>query len=87
MAAHDLVISLVPYTFHAAVVQAAIKSKTHVVRTSYISSAMRALGTGIVVLDEAGLNPGIDHLYAVKVIDAVHARGGKVVAARVYLVC
>ncbi|KAJ7487818.1 saccharopine dehydrogenase [Mycena latifolia] len=83
VAAHDLVISLVPYTYHAAVVQAAIKSKTHVVTTSYISPAMRALdaaaqAAGIVVLNEAGLDPGIDHLYAVKVIDEVHAKGGKV---------
>ncbi|KAJ7755317.1 saccharopine dehydrogenase [Mycena maculata] len=83
VAAHDLVISLVPYTHHAAVVQAAIKGKTHVVTTSYISPALRALDgaartAGIVVLNEAGLDPGIDHLYAVKVIDAVHAKGGKV---------
>ncbi|KAF7326659.1 Saccharopine dehydrogenase [Mycena venus] len=83
VAAHDLVISLVPYVYHAAVVQAAIKGKTHVVTTSYISPALRALDgaartAGIVVLNEAGLDPGIDHLYAVKVIDAVHAKGGKV---------
>jgi saccharopine dehydrogenase-like NADP-dependent oxidoreductase len=83
VAAHDLVISLVPYTYHAAVVRAAIKSTTHVVTTSYISPAMRALdaaarAAGIVVLNEAGLDPGIDHLYAVKIIDEVHARGGKV---------
>ncbi|KAJ7695352.1 saccharopine dehydrogenase [Mycena rosella] len=83
VAAHDLVISLIPYTYHAAVVEAAIKSKTHVVTTSYISPAMRALddrarAAGIVVLNEAGLDPGIDHLWAVKVIDEVHAKGGKV---------
>ncbi|KAJ7432883.1 saccharopine dehydrogenase [Mycena galericulata] len=83
VASHDLVISLVPYTYHAAIVQAAIKGKTHVVTTSYISPALRALDSaaraaGIVVLNEAGLDPGIDHLYAVKVIDAVHAKGGKV---------
>jgi spermidine synthase len=83
VAAHDLVISLVPYTHHAAVVQAAIKGKTHVVTTSYISPALHALdgaarAAGIVVLNEAGLDPGIDHLSAVKVIDGVHAKGGKV---------
>ncbi|KAK7055433.1 Saccharopine dehydrogenase [Favolaschia claudopus] len=83
VAEHDLVISLVPYTYHAAVVQAAIKGKTHVVTTSYISPALLALdeavrAAGIVVLNESGLDPGIDHLYAIKVIDAVHAKGGKV---------
>lgn len=83
VAAHDLVISLIPYTFHAAVISAAIKGKTHVVTTSYVSPAMRALDTavkeaGIVVLNEIGLDPGIDHLYAVKTIGEVHAKGGKV---------
>ncbi|KAJ7637190.1 saccharopine dehydrogenase [Roridomyces roridus] len=83
VAAHDLVISLVPYIYHATVIQAAIKGKTHVVTTSYISPAIQALDTaardaGIVVLNEAGLDPGIDHLYAVKIIDEVHAKGGKV---------
>ena len=33
---------------------------------------------GIVVMNEVGLDPGIDHLYAVKTIGEVHAKGGKV---------
>jgi saccharopine dehydrogenase-like NADP-dependent oxidoreductase len=83
VAAHDLVISLIPYTYHATVIKAAIKGKTNVVTTSYISPAMRELdaevkAAGIVVLNEIGLDPGIDHLYAVKTIDEVHEKGGKV---------
>ncbi|KAF8964129.1 spermidine synthase [Flammula alnicola] len=83
VAAHDLVISLIPYTYHAAVIKAAIKGKTNVVTTSYISPAMRALDkevreAGIVVMNEIGLDPGIDHLYAVKTIDEVHSKGGKI---------
>ncbi|KIK63858.1 hypothetical protein GYMLUDRAFT_40939 [Collybiopsis luxurians FD-317 M1] len=83
VAAHDLVISLIPYTYHADVIKAAIKGKTDVVTTSYVSSAMRELdeaakAAGIAVLNEIGLDPGIDHLYAVKTIDEVHAKGGKV---------
>ncbi|KAG6821131.1 hypothetical protein H0H93_006470 [Arthromyces matolae] len=83
IAAHDLVISLIPYTYHAAVIAAAIKGKTHVVTTSYVSPAMRELDAaakeaGIVVMNEIGLDPGIDHLYAVKTIDEVHEKGGKV---------
>ncbi|KAF8990191.1 S-adenosyl-L-methionine-dependent methyltransferase [Cyathus striatus] len=51
--------------------------------TSYISPAMRELDeeakkAGVVVMNEIGLDPGIDHLYAVKTIDEVHAKGGKV---------
>ncbi|KAG7087485.1 hypothetical protein E1B28_013447 [Marasmius oreades] len=83
VAAHDLVISLIPYTYHADVIKAAIKGHTNVVTTSYVSPAMRELDeaakqAGIIVLNEIGLDPGIDHLYAVKTIDEVHAKGGKV---------
>ncbi|GJE90490.1 saccharopine dehydrogenase C-terminal domain-containing protein [Phanerochaete sordida] len=83
VAAHALVVSLVPYALHAAVIAAAVAGRTHVVTTSYVSAAMRALhgaacAAGIVVLNEVGLDPGIDHLYAVKTISEVHAKGGKI---------
>ena len=83
VAEHDLVISLIPYTYHAAVIKAAVKGKTNVVTTSYVSPAMRELdaeakAAGIIVMNEIGLDPGIDHLYAVKTIGEVHAKGGKV---------
>jgi saccharopine dehydrogenase-like NADP-dependent oxidoreductase len=83
VAAYDVVISLIPYTHHANVIKAAIKGKTHVVTTSYVSPAMKELdaeakAAGIVVMNEIGLDPGIDHLYAVKIIDEVHQKGGKV---------
>lgn len=83
VAAHDLVISLIPYIHHADVIKAAIKGRTHVVTTSYVSPAMRDLDTpakaaGIIVYNEIGLDPGVDHLYAIKTIDEVHAKGGKV---------
>jgi spermidine synthase / saccharopine dehydrogenase (NADP+, L-glutamate-forming) len=82
VAQHDLVISLIPYTYHATIIKSAIKSKRHVVTTSYVSDAMKELEAdakkaGIVVLNEIGLDPGIDHLYAVKTIDEVHRAGGK----------
>lgn len=75
--------SLIPYTHHAKVIQSAIKSKKHVVTTSYVSPAMGELDqaakeAGITVMNEIGLDPGIDHLYAIKTIDEVHSRGGKV---------
>ena len=83
VAAHDLVISLIPYTYHATVIKAAIKGKTNVVTTSYISPAIKELedevkAAGVIVMNEIGLDPGIDHLYAVKTISEVHAKGGKV---------
>ncbi|MBW0488195.1 hypothetical protein O181_027910 [Austropuccinia psidii MF-1] len=80
---HDLVVSLVPYIHHANVIKSAIKFKKNVVTTSYVNPAMKALDeeakqAGITVLNEIGLDPGIDHLYAVKTIDAVHKAGGKI---------
>ncbi|RKO85906.1 Saccharopine dehydrogenase, partial [Blyttiomyces helicus] len=82
---HDLVISLIPYTQHARVIAAAIKHKKHVVTTSYVSPAMAAFDqaakdAGITVMNEIGLDPGIDHLYAVKTIEEVHAEGGKILS-------
>ncbi|CAO1636066.1 unnamed protein product [Sympodiomycopsis kandeliae] len=83
IAAHDVVISLIPYTYHADVIKAACKSKTDVVTTSYVSDAIRALEpeikkAGITVMNEIGLDPGLDHLYAVKAIDEIHKKGGQI---------
>ncbi|RYP46294.1 hypothetical protein DL768_007461 [Monosporascus sp. mg162] len=83
IAEHDLVISLVPFVHHAEVIRLAIKGKTNVVTTSYISPAMKdlhyaAVEAGITVLNEVGVDPGVDHLYAVKAIGEIHEKGGKV---------
>jgi saccharopine dehydrogenase (NADP+, L-glutamate forming) len=85
IAKNALVISLIPYTFHAQVIKAAINQKKHVVTTSYVSEAMMALDkeakdAGITVFNEIGLDPGIDHLYAVKTISEVHEAGGKILS-------
>ncbi|KAK3686025.1 Saccharopine dehydrogenase [Podospora appendiculata] len=85
VAKHDLVISLIPYTFHATVIKSAIRNKKNVVTTSYVSPAMLELdaeckAAGITVMNEIGLDPGIDHLYAIKTIDEVHSAGGKILS-------
>lgn len=79
----DLVISLIPYIYHELVVKSAIRNKKHVVTTSYINPKLKALeqqieDAGITVMNEIGLDPGIDHLYAVKTIEEVHEQGGKI---------
>lgn len=60
VAKHDLVISLIPYTFHATVIESAIRQKKNVVTTSYVSPAMmeldqKAKDAGITVMNEIGL--------------------------------
>ncbi len=79
----DLVISLIPYIHHVEVVRAAIKHKVHVVTTSFISPFLLAMDeeckkAGIVVMNEIGVDPGIDLLYASKMVDKIHREGGKV---------
>ena len=79
----DVAISLIPYIHHALVIKSAIRNKVHVVTTSYTSPAILELepqikDAGITVLNEIGLDPGIDHLYAIKTIDETHRAGGKI---------
>jgi len=80
---HDLVVSLLPYTHHVHVAEGAIKAGIPMVTTSYVSDAMRELGpkaedAGIMLLNEMGLDPGIDHMEAQRVIDEVKVNGGEV---------
>lgn len=61
VAQHELVISLIPYTFHATVIKSAIRHKKHVVTTSYISPSMleldqQAKDAGITVMNEIGVS-------------------------------
>jgi saccharopine dehydrogenase-like NADP-dependent oxidoreductase len=85
----DLTISLVPYTYHVQVAELCIKYKKHLVTTSYVSPAMNALNdqaldSGICILNEIGLDPGIDHMSAMQIIDQVKSDGGKVVSFKSY---
>jgi alpha-aminoadipic semialdehyde synthase len=84
----DVVVSLVPAPFHPPVAKAAIKHKKNMVTASYVSPAMAALdaecvSAGIVVLNEAGLDPGIDHMSAIKMINDLKARGSRQQPVRV----
>jgi len=81
----DLVCSLLPYTFHVKAAKVAIRHKKHFCTTSYISPEMQALdddakSAGVLMLNECGVDPGIDHMSAMKIIDKIHNEGGKVVS-------
>ncbi len=85
----DVVISLLPYTYHVKVAKLCIKHKKHFVSTSYVGDEMNALDeparkAGVVLLNEIGLDPGIDHMSAMRIIDDVHQKGGKILAFRSY---
>ncbi len=81
---HDLSISLLPYAYHVTVAEFCLKYKKQMVTTSYVSPEMNALDgqakdAGITILNEIGLDPGIDHMSAMKIIHKIQNGGGKVV--------
>lgn len=78
----DLVVSMLPAHMHVEVAKDCVTYKKHMVTASYISDEMRALDqdakdAGIVIMNEIGVDPGIDHMSAMKVIDKIKAQGGK----------
>ncbi len=86
---HDLAISLLPYTHHVTVARSCLAHGKHMVTTSYVSDAMRALdgearAAGLLFLNEIGLDPGIDHMSAMKIIHSVQKAGGAIVSFKSY---
>ena len=89
VAGHDLVISLVPYTFHPLVARYCLSHARNLITASYVSEEMAAFDAdaqarGLIFLNEIGLDPGIDHMSAMRIIDDVHRRGGTVRHFRSY---
>jgi saccharopine dehydrogenase-like NADP-dependent oxidoreductase len=85
----DIAVSLVPPAFHALVAQLCIQANKPMVTTSYVSEEMAALDSaaqaaGLVILNEIGVDPGIDHMSAMRIIDDVHERGGTIVSFKSY---
>ncbi|MFK8039561.1 MAG: saccharopine dehydrogenase family protein [Crocinitomicaceae bacterium] len=79
----DIVISMLPARFHIDIARDCIKYKTNLITPSYISEEMKALDmdakeAGILIMNEIGVDPGIDHMSAKKVLDDIEDRGGKI---------
>lgn len=86
---HDLTISLLPAMHHPKVAETCVRHGKQMVTTSYVSPAMRELDgpareKGILILNEIGLDPGIDHMSAMKIIHGVENSGGRVTSFRSY---
>lgn len=80
----DLVISMLPAHMHIEVAKDCISLEKHLVTASYISPAMQELDAqvrekGLVFMNEIGLDPGIDHMSAMRVIDQIREIGGKMI--------
>ena len=80
----NLVISMLPASLHIEVAKDCITYKKHLVTASYISEAMQELDTSVkenhlIFMNEIGLDPGIDHMSAMKIINEIKQKGGKIV--------
>ncbi|PIE61739.1 MAG: saccharopine dehydrogenase [Desulfobacterales bacterium] len=87
---NDIIVSLLPWTHHIIVANACLKHNKFMATTSYVSDAIRALdedvkSKNLLFLNEIGVDPGIDHMSAMRVIDNVHAEGGKI--KQFYSIC
>lgn len=78
--AHDLIISMVPAHMHLPVAHDCVEAGKHLVTASYVSDEMQelheqALAKNIILLNEMGVDPGIDHMSAMKILDALRNNG------------
>lgn len=85
----DLVISMVPAFLHPKIASVAIEAGVPVITPSYVGPEMaalhdRAVEKGVLVLNEIGLDPGIDHLSAKQVLDRIEAEGGRMLEFESY---
>ena len=82
IASADVVVSLIPAHLHPLVAKICLAEKKHLLTASYVSDEMKsfhneAQSKGLLFLNESGLDPGIDHMSAMQVIDKIKANGGQ----------
>ncbi len=80
----DIVISMLPAHLHIEVAKDCILYKKNMITASYISEEMKSLDfqakeSQIVLMNEIGLDPGIDHMSAMKIMDEIKSKGGKII--------
>jgi saccharopine dehydrogenase-like NADP-dependent oxidoreductase len=80
---NDLVVSMLPARFHLNVARLCLKLGIHLATASYLSNEMQALNDEVkskdlLFLNECGLDPGIDHLSAMQILNTIRAEGGEI---------
>jgi saccharopine dehydrogenase-like NADP-dependent oxidoreductase len=85
----DLVISLLPAALHILVAKDCLRHKKSLLTASYISPDIRELEkdierAGVLFMSEMGLDPGIDHMSAMKILDSIRRKGGEVLSFKGY---
>jgi saccharopine dehydrogenase-like NADP-dependent oxidoreductase len=89
IAEHDLAVSLLPWQFPPQVARACLNQGKNMVTTSYVKEEMAALDAeakekGVILFNELGVDPGIDHMTAMQVIDRVQGEGGEITTFQSY---
>lgn len=85
----DIVISMLPASLHIELAKDCLLFKKNLVTASYISPQMKELdlevkNNNLIFMNEIGLDPGIDHMSAMKIINDIKARGGKIISFKSY---
>ncbi len=81
----DVAVSLLPARFHPVIAKACLEHSKHMVTASYVSPEMKSIDAeakakGLVFINEVGVDPGLDHMSAMRVIDEVKSKGGKLLS-------
>ncbi|MFN3908690.1 MAG: saccharopine dehydrogenase family protein [Flavobacterium sp.] len=81
---HDIVVSMLPAHLHLEVAKDCILFKKHLFTASYVNEGMKqlheeAVQNGVMLLNEMGVDPGIDHMSAMQVMDKIKIQGGKMI--------
>ena len=79
----DITISMVPAHMHMSVAKSCLEQSSHLITASYLTKEMEALHSealdkGLVFLNECGLDPGIDHMSAMQLIERIRSQGGRI---------
>ena len=87
--AHDFVVSMLPAFMHGDVARDCVHFGKSMATASYVSADMKALDVmakekGLILINECGLDPGLDHASAMQMIDQIHAAGGKITTFKSY---
>ncbi|MGK0369422.1 MAG: saccharopine dehydrogenase (NAD+, L-glutamate forming), partial [Bacteroidia bacterium] len=83
IAGSHLVVSMLPASLHITIAKICLAQGIHLATASYLSDEIEALETevskkGLIFLNECGLDPGIDHLSAMKLLNDIRAKGNKI---------
>lgn len=81
----DLVISMLPARFHAEVAEDCVELKKNLITPSYVSKEIekmhdKAVAAGICIMNEIGVDPGIDHMSACKILDEIRHKKGEIIS-------